>query len=176
MGDAESESILNELLSSSLDETDGSVDIGSPREGNGFHGKPRRSSILSRSNSSRPRVKKSVSFCSMPQDRRVSNGKTFSLQLSMEVQLLLIIAKQSNLREKTSISGITSISSITRMFTVFTIQYNLHLLFRKTSTLSCQTKHCIFSVLIYYFAYHHHHASSSSIFLQFFSDYWQFTV
>lgn len=93
MGDAESESILNELLSSSLDETDGSVDIGSPREGNGFHGKPRRSSILSRSNSSRPRVKKSVSFCSMPQDRRVSNGKTFSLQLSMEVQLLLIIAK-----------------------------------------------------------------------------------
>ena len=38
----------------------------------GFAGKPRRSSILK---SGKPKVKKSVSFCSMPEDRRVSNGE-----------------------------------------------------------------------------------------------------
>lgn len=38
----------------------------------GFADKPRRrSSILK---SGKPRVKKSVSFCSMPEDRRISNG------------------------------------------------------------------------------------------------------
>lgn len=48
------------------------ADVDLPANGQGFAGKPRRSSILK---SGRPRVKKSVSFCSMPEDRRVSNGK-----------------------------------------------------------------------------------------------------
>lgn len=71
--DASSESILADLVNGTLNGGDSPVDIGSPREGNGFIGKPRRRSILSRSGI--PKVKKSVSFCSMPEDRKVSNGK-----------------------------------------------------------------------------------------------------
>lgn len=76
--DNESESILNELVL----ESEGIADLRSSSSvedasSNVCPDKARRSSILSRAG--RSRVKKSVSFCSMPEDRRVSNGESIYL-------------------------------------------------------------------------------------------------
>lgn len=44
---------------------------------NGLSARPRRRPSILSKRASRPKVKKSVSFCSMPEDRRVSNGKRY---------------------------------------------------------------------------------------------------
>lgn len=77
--DDDSESILHDLILGSGGITDlrsSVIEENDKEAGNVCLDKGRRSSILNRS--ARPRVKKSVSFCSMPEDRRVSNGKLFA--------------------------------------------------------------------------------------------------
>lgn len=71
-----SEEVLRDLVSDVGNGIEHTRDGNGTFASSGFTGKPRRSSILSKS-ASRPRqVKKSVSFCSMPEDRRVCNGKS----------------------------------------------------------------------------------------------------
>jgi len=73
----DSEAVLDELArqAATIKNID-SPDAGIAADGSYFNDKPRRTSILSkRSGRPRVRVKKSVSFCSMPEDRRVTNGE-----------------------------------------------------------------------------------------------------
>lgn len=72
LGADDDDSNKNDKVKDQVDNNNGHNNTGSTSGGSGFAGKPRRASILK---SGKPKVKKSVSFCSMPEDRRVSNGK-----------------------------------------------------------------------------------------------------